>query len=158
MNAIVIDFKCDEDIMVPAPWPVGIDADNKVTSGLGNDDGAVFIGFAQPGVEGLAYMPEDIGDIDFEAEELVPVFSNGGGFFNWNLIIRGVRVIEPVVITDKHFTIDIQMSNDAVQTGEDIAEILRIVLTQVEQQSEGRAIFDANGNKVGTWGYSEVAR
>lgn len=157
MNAIVIEFK-HEDVHQPRSWPIGINDDNIVTSGLGAHDGAVFIGFAHPGVEGLAYTTEDIGDIDFEAEELVPVFSNGHGFFNWDVIIRGVRVIEPVVITDKHFTIDIQMSNDAVQTGEDIAEILRIVLTQVEQQSEGRAIFDSNGNKVGTWGYSEVAR
>lgn len=155
MSKIVIDFK-HEDVHQPRPWPVGI-VDGIATSGLGQDDGAILVGFAKEGVQGLSYMPEEIESIDFDAQNIVPIFSNAGGLFNWNLPIRGFRTIEEV-ITDRHFTLDIQMSNDATQNGEDIAEILVRIARDVEQQSEGRVILDANGERVGTWGYSEVAR
>lgn len=160
MNSLIIDFKRDEDIMVPAPWPVGIDATNKVTSGLGNDDGSFLIGFAQPGVEGLAYMPEDIGDIDFEAEELVPVFSNGKGFFNWNLIIRGIRQIEPVA--DNHLIIDITLASDAMQDANEVAATLRGIADRIERSmlgtDESGVARDVNGNTVGTYEIKAVTR
>ena len=155
MSKIVIDFK-HEDVHQPKPWPVGI-ADGIVTSGLGKDDGAVLIGFAKADTQALAFMPEEIDTIDFEAEDIVPVFSANGGFFNWNLPVRGIRVIEEQIL-DMHLIIDIQMSNDAAQTGEELAEILRAVVSQIEQQDEGRPILDLNGNKVGAWEYKEIAR
>ena len=155
MSKIVIDFK-HEDVHQPKPWPIGI-TDEIVTSGLGNDDGAQLIGFAKKGEQVLAYFLEDTDDIDFETQDIVPVFSANGGFFNWDIPIRGIRTIEEV-ITDKHLIIDIQMSNDAAQTGEELAEILRGVIAQIEQQDEGRPIFDLNGNKVGAWEYKEIAR
>lgn len=161
MNAYVIDLKRDEDIMVPAPWPIGIDANGVVTSGLGNDDGAVLIGFAQSNVQGLEHTADEIDSIDWEAQDLVPVFSKNGGFFNWQVPVRGIRKIEgaePEVITDKHFVLDIQMSNDDVLTGEGIAALLMEIAEDVAGGRDGRAIYDHNGNKVGAWGYKEVAR
>ena len=93
MSRLVIDLKRDDDIMVPAPWPIGLE-DGVVTSGLGHDDGAVLIGFAKKDEQSLAYMPEQIDTIDWDSEELVPVFSDGKGFFNWNIPVRGIRKIE----------------------------------------------------------------
>lgn len=155
MSKIVIDFK-HEDVHQPRPWPIGI-TDEIVTSGLGNDDGAQLIGFAKKDEQVLAYFLEDADDIDFEAEDIVPVFSADGGFFNWNLPIRGIRTIEEA-ITDKHFVLDIQMSNDDVLTGEGIAALLMEIAEDVAAGRDGRSIYDHNGNKVGTWGYKEVAR
>ena len=82
MSRLVIDLKRDDDIMVPAPWPIGLE-DGVVTSGLGHDDGAVLIGFAKKDEQSLAYMPEQIDTI-----------SDGKGFFNWNIPVRGIRKIE----------------------------------------------------------------
>lgn len=159
MSKLIIEFT-NPDIMQSKPWPVAIDMKTgRALSGLGNDDGAMLIGFGMQGAQSV--------DVWFEPgkgndgltdliEGLVPTFSNKGGFFEWGTPIRSARVQEP--ITDKHLIIDIQMSNDATQTGEELAEILRAVVSQIEQQDEGRPIFDANGNKVGTWEYREVTR
>ena len=96
MSKIVIDFK-HEDVHQPRPWPVAI-TDDIVTSGLGQDDGAVLIGFALAGSQTLAYMPEEIERIDFEAEDFVPVFSADNRFFNWSIPIRGIRIIEEATL------------------------------------------------------------
>ena len=51
------------------------------------------------------------------------------------------------------FTVEIELGNDAVQTAEDVAEILRATSAQVSDIREGafRNIRDLNGNTVGLW-------
>ena len=132
MSKLVIDFKRDDDIMVPAPWPIGLDDNNVVTSGLGHDDGAVLIGFAIEGEQTVVFFADQIADIDWEQDSLVPVFSKDNKFFNWNIPVRGIRKIEEqTVVTDMHFIIDIQMSNEAMLTGFDISAALEKVRGQV---------------------------
>ena len=156
-SRLIIEFS-HPDIMKPKPWPVAIDLETgRAISGLGNDDGALLIGFGVQGEQSVDVWWTSGEEISTELiKGLVPTFSNGGGFFEWGNPIRDARVQEP--ISDKHLIIDIQMSNDAAQTGEELAEILRAVVSQIEQQAEGRPIFDLNGNKVGTWEYKEVVR
>lgn len=156
-SKLIIEFS-HPDIMKPKPWPVAIDLETgRALSGLGNDDGALLIGFGVQGAQSVDVWFESGQEISTELiKGLVPTFSGNGGFFEWGNPIRDARVQEPV--SDKHLIIDIQMSNDAAQTGEELAEILRAVVSQIEQQDEGRPIFDLNGNKVGTWEYKEVVR
>lgn len=174
MNALVIDLKRDDDIMVPAPWPIGIDADNKVTSGLGNDDGAILIGFAKAGEQGLTHYTEDIDAIDWDAEELVPVFSKDGGFFNWNIPVRGIRKIEVAVVTDPVFNLSIRLSNSAMLTPNDIAGALERLADDMRNHTAGAPheeilevpetttiagnVRDGNGHMVGNWSIKETAR
>ncbi len=158
MSTLIISFT-NPDIMQSQPWPVAIDTETgKVLSGLGNDDGALLIGFGTQGAQSVDVFFTPGAD-DFDGEEvegLVPTFSSMGGFFEWGTPIREAMIKQE--ISDKHLIIDIQMSNDAAQTGEELAEILRAVVAQIEQQDEGRPIFDLNGNTVGTWEYKEVVR
>lgn len=90
MSKLIIDFKHD-DVMQPKPWPVAINDDNKVTSGLGNDDGATWNGFARKGEMGFFAAPTDFATIDFEAEDIVPVFTKDDVMFNWDIPIRAIR-------------------------------------------------------------------
>lgn len=172
MSKIVIDFK-HEDVHQPRPWPVGI-SDEIVTSGLGADDGAQLIGFAHAGVQGIERFADEWRGIDFEEQDWVPVFSANGGFFNWNLPIRGIRAIEEQIL-DMHFILDIRLSNSAMQNGVEIATALREIagrlaaddlplgeweaLTPHGQESVTDVrINDMNGRPVGTWSVKEVAR
>ena len=58
------------------------------------------------------------------------------------------------------FTLTIEMGNDAMQTYADIAQATRRIFSDFARMDEdvednaGR-IYDANGNKVGTWEVSE---
>jgi hypothetical protein len=90
---LIIDFK-HSDVNEPRPWPIGINDDNIVTSGLGKDDGAVFIGFARKGEQKYFGSVRDILSIDFENEDIVPVFQTSTQMFNWDIPIRGVRDVE----------------------------------------------------------------
>lgn len=65
-------------------------------------------------------------------------------------------------MADRYFDLSIRMQNDAVQTDEDIAALLRQVAdvlwnggdgTRSNPTEPGRAptIWDANGNRVGNW-------
>ncbi len=53
------------------------------------------------------------------------------------------------------FTLTIELGNDAMQDGTDVASALRSVAKRVDGDSftrvDGRKIMDANGNSVGTW-------
>lgn len=63
------------------------------------------------------------------------------------------------VITDKHFRLDIRLSNAAMLTGDDIADALRVLAhNHVFDHVEARAIYDGNGEVVGKWEIVEVAR
>lgn len=62
----------------------------------------------------------------------------------------------------QHFTLDIRLGNDAMQTGDDIAAALRIAADQVESAYDGDGkpsskvlVWDANGNSVGLWEIAE---
>jgi hypothetical protein len=58
------------------------------------------------------------------------------------------------------FTLEIDLGNDAMQTGSDVAAALRRLAVKLsdslfdEGADHGR-IMDLNGNKVGTWEVSE---
>jgi Ran GTPase-activating protein (RanGAP) involved in mRNA processing and transport len=60
------------------------------------------------------------------------------------------------------FTLTIEMGNDAMRTYGDIAQATRLLFSdfanrgdELLQDGSGR-IYDANGNKVGTWSSDEV--
>lgn len=182
-EGMIIDFQHD-DINQPRPWPVGVKADNITTSGLGHDDGATLIGFARQGEEALAWNVDEARDIDFTVENVVPIFANHTGMFNWDIPIRAIRFIEtikmpepapaPAVITDMHFVLDIRLSNAAMQTGEDIARALREIADRLDNDTyygewdaltpmgQGNVtdiiVLDTNGKRVGTWDIKEIAR
>jgi hypothetical protein len=154
-NKAIITFE-SPDVMASKPWPIGIDVNDNVTSGLGKDDGARLIGFGELGKQYVSVLIEDARDNPESVKGLVPTFAKDGGLFEWSIPVAEFTLTEPIV--DKHFRIDIQMSNSAVQYGVDIAEILTRIARDVEQQDEGRVIRDINGQKVGTWEYVEVER
>jgi len=55
------------------------------------------------------------------------------------------------VATMDQFKVKIDLGNDAMQTAEDVALALRDVVANLENgRTEGK-IFDANGNKVGSF-------
>lgn len=58
----------------------------------------------------------------------------------------------------KRFTLDIRMGNEAMQTGEDVADLLREAAFYIEQHDSGRGLFDVNGNRVGRFGYTSDAK
>lgn len=160
-SRLIIEFS-HPDIMKPKPWPVAIDLETgRAISGLGNDDGALLIGFGVQGAQSVDVWFESGQEISTDLiKGLVPTFSGGGGFFEWGNPIRDARVQEPV--SDKHFLIDIQMSNDAMLTGPAITAALEKVRQQVydiqDPADESGIIKDENGQKVGTWSFVEVAR
>lgn len=99
MSRLIIEFQ-HTDVHEPAPWPIGINDDNVVTSGLGHDDGAVFLGFARKGQQEYFASPTDIGILDFQAQDIVPVFTNNGTMFNWDIAIRAIRAVDVPNTTD----------------------------------------------------------
>lgn len=51
-----------------------------------------------------------------------------------------------------HFTLTIQLGNDAMRSGPDVAAALRAVADRIEHELEARGpIRDANGNTVGEY-------
>jgi hypothetical protein len=93
MNVLIIDFK-HADVTRPRPWPVVIDDDNQVISGLGPDDGATFVGFARKGEQRYYASVRDIGTIDFQSQDIVPVFVHHDVMFNWDIPIREIRAVD----------------------------------------------------------------
>lgn len=55
----------------------------------------------------------------------------------------------------ERFTLTIELGNDAMQTGADIADALRRVAARQEEWERGTdgAIRDENGNTVGRYGF-----
>jgi hypothetical protein len=49
------------------------------------------------------------------------------------------------------FLLKINLGNDAMQTGSDIAGSIRVVADQLENGFSARAIWDINGNQVGQY-------
>lgn len=50
------------------------------------------------------------------------------------------------------FTLEIKLGNEAMQTGENVAEALAEVQRRLENGHESGFVFDYNGNRVGEWG------
>lgn len=75
------------------PYPIAL-ADFRVTSGLFEDDGAYLIGFAERGQQTLSVMAEEgLKDPSLVLGK-VPIFSNQGGFFNWDCVISSIETVE----------------------------------------------------------------
>jgi hypothetical protein len=90
VSTLIINFKHD-DVAQARPWPIGINDDNIVTSGLGEDDGAKWIGFAPKGKTEFLASTRALGTLDFEAQDIVPVFvTKDGGMFNWDIAIASI--------------------------------------------------------------------
>lgn len=99
MTRIVIDFQ-HTDINEPMPWPLGINDELVVTSGLGPDDGAILIGFGPRGHSretGITRHPVDALNEPGALVGMTASFSKDGNLFEWDLPIRGIRVIEEQV-------------------------------------------------------------
>lgn len=92
MGTIIIDFK-HEDVHARRPWPIGINDDNIVTSGLGEDDGATWVGFAPLGETTFLAPTYDLATLDFDAQNIVPVFVKDGTMFNWDIAIRAISAV-----------------------------------------------------------------
>jgi hypothetical protein len=83
----IIKFQT-EDVMQPQPWPIGVDDDGKVTSGLGPDDGAHLVGFGPRDEWTITVLrsqmtPENV-------VGLSPTFSDGHGLFQWRNLVSAV--------------------------------------------------------------------
>jgi hypothetical protein len=60
------------------------------------------------------------------------------------------------------FVVEIELGNDAMRTGDDVADALKKIAKHVAQYDdiecgiysdiENRKVYDVNGNKVGTYG------
>lgn len=90
---LVITFK-NPDIMKPQPWPIYVDEENFVTSGLGEDDGATFIGFAPKGETRFRATVREFDTLNFDEEDVVPVFVKDEQMFNWNIPIKKISAVE----------------------------------------------------------------
>lgn len=93
MSKLIIEFQ-HTDVMQSKPWPIGIDADNIVKSGLGPDDGALLIGFGPFGEQSVSVMPEDARKDPATVVGMSPSFSNAGGLFSWFATISALAVVE----------------------------------------------------------------
>lgn len=90
-----------EDVMEPAPWPIGIDQNNRVTSGLPGEEGATLIGFAEPDEWELYAMANAAVDSPALVKGLCPVFVEAEGdddeppkMFKFSLTIAEVGVFD----------------------------------------------------------------
>lgn len=90
MSTMIISFKTGPD--GKRPYPVAVDEQNNVTSGLGEDDGARLAGFSPHGKCEFALSVADVRAIPSIAVGLSPTFSDGENLFLWNLEIDGVVV------------------------------------------------------------------
>lgn len=88
MSIMIISFKTGPNGKLP--YPVAIDEQNNVMSGLGEDDGARLVGFSPRGKQELAHIVADVRAIPSIAVGLSPTFSDGENLFLWDLEIAGV--------------------------------------------------------------------
>lgn len=96
MSKLIIEFQ-HEDVMQPRPWPVGVNADDIVTSGLGHDDGARLLGFGLQGEQTVTVFPDAARKDPASIVGLVPTFSSaGGGMFEWSHPVREMGVIQDI--------------------------------------------------------------
>jgi hypothetical protein len=87
----IIHFQPPTDRSQRYPWPVAIDGNHVVQSGLAEDDGARLVGFARPGQHSLAVSAGDGLEYPDRVVGMVPIFLNAGGVFNWDLRIQSIE-------------------------------------------------------------------
>ena len=66
------------DVSKPTPWPVLIDEDGTVISGLGQDDGSHLLGFQKGEQQSVVLWFKDFQVLPATAVGLVPVFTKRG--------------------------------------------------------------------------------
>jgi hypothetical protein len=93
MAKTIIKFE-SEGLSQSHPWPVGLDENNVVTSGLGPDDGAILIGFGERGQYSIDVVAEDACKNPDSVVGLVPTFVKGGSMFEWTCIVAELTVSE----------------------------------------------------------------
>jgi len=91
--SVIIHFKMGEDFFTP--WPVGVDDDNNVVSGLGRDDGAWLVGFGPLGEQHVTVLTDQALEDPARVVGLVPTFSKEGGFFEWQCVVSEMLVYPP---------------------------------------------------------------
>lgn len=95
MSKIIIEFE-HTDVMSPRPWPVGINEQAVVTSGLGPDDGATLIGFGPKGAQEITVWLVAASEKPEIVKGLVPTFASrdGSGLFEWSIPIAEIRFLD----------------------------------------------------------------
>lgn len=91
MSRLIITFE-SLGVHQPQPWPIGIDENNIVTSGLGRDDGATLIGFGVQRNYHVDVYASEIREHPEKAVGLVPTFATASGMFEWSIRIKEVSV------------------------------------------------------------------
>lgn len=90
MTRLIIEFDIDKHNQ--RPWPILVDGEDTVISGLGPDDGSRLLGFGPFGAQRVDIFPEIVRQEPAAAKGLVATFSNGTPF-EWQVTVREVRVI-----------------------------------------------------------------
>lgn len=92
--SLIIEFQ-HHDVLEPRPWPVAVDSQGIVTSGLGPDDGATLIGFGPKGEQRITVWLVAASQKPEIVKGLVPSFSdiNGKGLFEWSIPIAELTVL-----------------------------------------------------------------
>jgi hypothetical protein len=55
-----------------------------------------------------------------------------------------------------NFDLNIEMGDDAMQTGDDVADALEFVATRLREGYTSGLIVDVNGNRVGVYKFTEA--
>lgn len=93
MSKLIIQFE-HPDVMDPAPRPVGISAENVVTSGLGHDNGALLVGFGSQGAQRVEIFVDEARSKPEDVLGLAPTFVKNGKLFEWPRPVASIVVIE----------------------------------------------------------------
>lgn len=75
------------------PYPIHVDDSFAVRSGLGADDGAQLIGFAERGEQVVSVFPHQVLDDPSLAVGKIATFANGG-IFAWDVAVQRVDLVE----------------------------------------------------------------
>jgi hypothetical protein len=88
----VIEFVTPETANEPAPWPVLVDDEGTVRSGLGEWDNAALVGFGPAGQQTVTVFREQD---PASVVGMTPTFSDGN-LFVWDIPVREFRAVEEV--------------------------------------------------------------
>jgi hypothetical protein len=93
MSNTVINFKPSGNVMDPAPWPILLDENWRVLSGMGPEgDGAQLVGFGPAGEQTVEVYAWEAMKHPENVEGMTPTFSDGG-LFVWNLPVESITRI-----------------------------------------------------------------
>lgn len=84
------------DVNKAQPWPIAVDPDGLVQSGLGNDDGSRLLGFGPKNVQAVDVRWQVAALAPDSVIGLVPTFAapDGTGLFLWNIPIARIEIRE----------------------------------------------------------------